>query len=862
MDTVSQAHDPGLKRVRSLAPGPPSVGLTGAEAARRLRSDGANALPTSQTRSQLRIIGEVLKEPMLLLLLLAGGAYLLLGSLTEALVLLAFAGFSVTVTIVQESRTEHVLQSLRDLAAPRALVMRDGKPLRIPGREVVRGDMLILEQGDRVAADARLLEAADLAADESLLTGESLPVGKRAARPDEALLAGVIGGDDRPWVYSGALVTRGRGLAEVIATGATTQIGQIGQLLAGLEMEAPRLQRQVLRIVRFAAAGAGVMTLAVILLYGWSRGDWLSALLAGIAIGMSLLPEEFPVVLTVFLAMGAWRISKAGVLTRRAATIETLGAATILCVDKTGTLTCNRMAVSELWYPEGSFDAVPAKDVPGKDRPASNRLLQLAAQASAALPSDPMEIAFHEAASSAADGAAPVTMVRAYPFTPPLLVMANAWRSDSEDVVTLACKGAPEAIARLCGLEGEACQALEAASRAMARRGMRVIGVAEAITDGDGVQADLTAHRFALRGLVGLADPLRPDVAVAVAQCRAAGIRVIMITGDHAETARAIALQAGLDAGIVLTGEEIDRLDEEELAEHLLDVQVCARTLPAQKLRIVEALKAADEIVAMTGDGVNDAPALKAAQIGIAMGRRGTDVAREAASLVLVEDRFSAIVDAIRLGRRIYDNLRKAMGFIFSVHVPIAGLAILPLVTGLPILFGPIQIALIELIIDPVCALVFEDEDDEENLMSKPPRASSEPLFSSGMITQSIGQGALAFLLLSALYLGALRSGMATDAVRATMFFALVAVVLALVLVSRSFDRSILATVRHHNVALRWILAGIAAGSVAILMLRPLQILLHFAPPPPIALLMAASTGFLLLLALQRLKLRDHRVDV
>nr|WP_157221168.1 cation-translocating P-type ATPase [Sphingomonas formosensis] len=833
------------------------VGLSSAEAARRLQADGPNALPSSNGRSHISIVIEVLKEPMLLLLLLAGLAYLLLGSMMEALVLAAFACFSVGVTVVQESRTEHVLRTLRDLAAPRALVLRDGQPVRVAGRDVVCGDILIFEQGDRVAADAQVLDSIDLAADESLLTGESLSVSKCALRSGETEPVGPAGGDNQSWIYSGTLITRGSGMGQVSATGVNTEIGKIGQSLVRLEMESPRLQRQIVRIVRFAAAGAGLMTLAVILLYGAKRGDWLEALLAGIAIGMSLLPEEFPVVLTVFLAMGAWRISKAGVLTRRAATIEMLGAATILCVDKTGTLTLNRMTVSELWQPGEATDPFSV------NVGARNHLVRLAARASAPFPSDPMEVALHEAAAmQPSDTSRSETLIRTYPFDPATLVMANAWLGDPDAPAELACKGAPEAIARLCGLEGQARHQVDMAARAMAGRGMRVIGIADASAAVDTLRDELSGRSYRLRGLIGLSDPLRPDVADAIARCRAAGVRLIMITGDHVETACSIAAQAGLDGSTVLAGEDLDRLDERELAEQLQQVQVCARIRPTQKLRIVEALKAGGEIVAMTGDGVNDAPALKAAHIGIAMGRRGTDVAREAASLVLVDDRFSAIVDAIRLGRRIYDNLRKAMGFIFSVHVPIAGLALLPLVTGLPFLFGPIQIALIELIIDPVCALVFEAEADEEGLMARPPRAASEPLFSSVMIVRSVAQGVIAFLLLAALYFGSLWYGLNADAVREQIFFALIASLLALVLANRSFGRSTRTLIGHRNIALRWILGGIAIGTAAILGLRPLQHVLHFAPPSPWMVLVAFSVGILLLICLQSLKPGVHFLGV
>jgi len=789
---------------------------------------------------------------MLALLLAGGVAYMLLGSLAEALVLICFAGFSIVVTVVQESRTEHVLQSLRDLAAPRALVVRDGEPVRIPGRDVVRGDLLVIERGDRIAADATVIEATDLAADESLLTGESVPVTKRPLVPPEDVTSLVPGGDGQPLVYSGTMVTRGQGFAHVIATGPHSQIGRIGQSLTMLEMEAPGLRRQTLRIVQFSALGAAIITLAVVILFGLLRGGWLQAVLAGIAIGMSLLPEEFPVVLTVFLAMGAWRISRVGVLTRRAAAIETLGSATVLCADKTGTLTANRMTVTELSRPErGTLALSDDAGIEGYEA-----LLLTGALASATVPTDPMEAALHDVtAARVGTDHRDWTLERSFGLTPELLAMSNAWDRGDSDGLVVAAKGAPEAIAELCRLSPADRDALAAAAREMAARGIRVLGVAQArVTQGQ-LGERQQDHPFALSGLIGLTDPLRADVPAAIAQCRSAGIRVMMITGDHAATARAIATEAGILGGDVITGPDIEAMSDDDLARRLPGVSVCARTMPAQKLRIVNALKAAGEVVAMTGDGVNDAPALKSANIGIAMGKRGTDVAREAASIVLVEDDFGAIVAAIRLGRRIYDNIRKAMGFIFAVHVPIAGLALLPLVTGLPVLFGPIQIALLEMIIDPVCALFFEAEPEEQGIMDRRPRRAVEPLFSMPMIGRSVAQGAIAFMMLAALLFVAASRGMPAPEIRALVFFALVSAVLALVLVNRAFSRSIADALIRGNTVFRYIVAGIVIIGAIIIASPFVQDLLQFASLSAAELALAVAIGALLLVTLEWTKL-------
>lgn len=795
------------------------AGLSDEEARDRFAADGPNELPRGQRRTVWRIAGEVLREPMLGLLLVAGLAYLLLGDTTEALILLGFATLSIVITTAQEARTEHILEALRDLSAPRALVMRNGRMQRIPGRQVVRGDILILEQGDRIASDAVVLEATDLEIDESLLTGESLPVAKAATGAES---------DYPALVYSGTLVTRGSGVAQTLATGSATEIGKIGESLARVEVEPSRLRQETGRIVQLCAVGGIAVALLVVLLYGLLRGSWLDAVLAGIAIGMSMLPEEFPMVLTIFLAMGAWRIGQARVLARRSAAIETLGSATVLCTDKTGTLTENRMAVAELWSPSSEFFHLGADQLV----PAGFRLLlQTAFLASPAMPSDPMDVALVEAGRSldevASAGAG--LLVRAHGLQPDLLATTNVWRKDHDGLLVVT-KGAPETISTLCHLSPDAHRTLMAAVEAMAARGIRVLGLATAHHQGNAPAVSPREYHFSLVGLVGLADPLRAGVPAAVKECQAAGIRVVMITGDHATTARSIASQAGITDGDILTGAELAALDDDVLAARLDHITVFARILPQQKLRIVEALKARGEVVAMTGDGVNDAPSLKAADIGVAMGGRGTDVAREAAAIVLLDDDFGSVVRAVRLGRRIYDNIHKATGFIFAVHVPIAGLAILPFVVGLPVLFGPIHIALIEMIIDPVCALVFEAEPEESDVMSRQPRPADERLFGWRSIGRSVSQGGMAFAMSGTAFVLTSRAGVAENEVRAITFFALIAAILALIFANRSFGRSIMGAFHRSNMMLRYVLIGVAALVVTILLVPGLRAILKFDP--------------------------------
>jgi len=843
--------------------GPPLLapihGLSEADVQAMLKTEGYNELPRPDRRTPLRIILEVVREPMLALLLGGGAIYLALGDLKEALILLVFATMSVLITVVQETRTERVLEALRDLTSPRALVIRDGERKRIAGREVVRGDFVVLAEGDRVPADAVLVQSHDLQTDESLLTGESTPVRKIASANLAPSKGHRPGGDDLPHVFSGSLVVRGNGIGEVFAIGAQSEIGKIGQSLSTLETEPPRLQAQTRRLVRvFAMVGGAVSALAV-LLYGTMRGGWLDAVLAGIALGMSMLPEEFPVVLTVFMAMGAWRISRARVLTRHAAAIETLGSATVLCTDKTGTLTENRMSIAELrlkraeiFRPRAASGAKMPEEFHG--------LVEFSLLASARDPFDPMEKAFHDlgreqlAATEHLHGPE-WKLVHAYGLRPDLLAMSHVWQAaDGRHEFVIAAKGAAEAIADLCRLSAADLAALTQSVDAMAAEGLRVLGVARASFAGQTWPDSQHDFAFEFLGLVGLADPLRPSVPNAVSECRSAGIKVAMITGDYPATARAIARQAGLNAEDLVTGEELDQLSEAELASRVRNATVFARIMPEQKLRIVNALKANGEIVAMTGDGVNDAPSLKAAHIGIAMGGRGTDVAREASSIVLLDDDFGSIVTAVRLGRRIYDNLRKAMGFILAVHVPIAGLALLPLLFGLPILFGPMHIAFLEMVIDPVCSLVFEAETEEDDVMRRPPRAPDEPLFSAPLIYWGLLQGALAFAVVAIIFVVALRRGMPEEEVRALAFFSLILTIISLIFVNRSFNASLITALRRPNAALALVLLAVTT-MLSLTLLWPFASgLFRFGPLHLGDLALTLGAGVLVLVFLERLK--------
>jgi Ca2+-transporting ATPase len=833
---------------------PPAKGLSALEAEARLREDGYNELPRAARRGIVRVFGDTIAEPMFGLLLAAGVIYLLLGDLAEALVLLGFAAISVSIAVVQESRSERVLDALRNLASPRALVIRDAKRQRIAGREVVRGDLVVLGEGDRVPADARLLSGQDLATDESLLTGEAMPVSKMAGGSTAATPR--PGGDDLPYVFSGSLVVRGHGLAEVYATGGRSEIGKIGLTLGGIERQPTRLSLQLRRLVRVAAALGVTVSLLVALLYGLWRGSWLDGLLSGIALSMSMLPEEFPLVLTVFMVMGAWRISRARVLTRRAATIETLGAATVLCTDKTGTLTENRMTIAELraagsvWRRADASDRAMAAPL--------GALLDHGILASVPAPHDPMDLAFHtlgrELGARASREHGDWQLVREYGLAPGRLAVTQVWRRRGETAAIVAAKGAPETIAALCRIDAAGLAALRREADTMAAAGLRVLAVAGADTAGTSLPDVPSGFAFRFLGLVGLVDPLRPSAAEAVRQCRSAGIRVVMITGDYPLTAQAVARAAGLDVETVLTGEALEQLSDADLASRIPTTSVFARIMPEQKLRIVNAFKAKGEVVAMTGDGVNDAPSLKAADIGIAMGGRGSDVAREAAAIVLLDDDFASIVHTIRLGRRIYDNLQKAMGYILAVHVPIAGLALMPLLFGLPLILGPVHIAFLELVIDPACSIVFEAEAEETDVMRRPPRDPRSPLLPVALLQWGLIQGALDLLLLAAIFVIALARGLPENDARALTFASLVVTNITLIIVNRSHGGSLLTAFSRPNRQLWWLVGGVLALLATSVRWAPAETLFHFGALHLDDLAIVAAAAVVLLLLLEAIK--------
>jgi Ca2+-transporting ATPase len=819
-------------------------GLSKKEASEILKKEGYNELPASKPKSVFKIALGVVKEPMFLLLVACGSLYLILGDIQEGIMLLSFVFVVMGIEFFQEKKTEKALDALKDLASPRALVIRDGESIRISGKEVVKGDIVVLQEGDRVPADALVMKNNNLLVDESLLTGESVPVRKSEWQEGDSI--STPGGEEIPVVYSGSMIVQGNGLVKVIAVALNTEIGKIGKALDSVVEEPTRLKREMGTLVKRLTIIGVILCILVIVIYTLTRGDLLKGFLAGITLAMAMLPEEFPVVLTIFLALGAWRISKKSVLTRKPSAIETLGSATVLCTDKTGTLTQNKMTVTQLFNGK-DFTSVDTRDTFPEP---FHKIIEYGILASQVNPFDPMEKAIINIGDQFLKNSEHIhvdwVMEKEYPLSKDLLAMSRVFSHTGTKEKVIAVKGSPEAIFDLCHLKGESVSYYEKAVAQMASEGLRVLGVARA-TLNSGVPPPIQ-HDFNLDfvGLIGLSDPIRKNVPDAVSECYKAGIRVIMITGDYPVTATNIGKEIGIkNPDLCITGSELKDMTEDELCERIKSVNIFARVVPDQKLKIVNALKKNKEIVAMTGDGINDAPALKAANIGIAMGEKGTDVAREASSLVLMDDNFASIVGAVKMGRKIFDNLQKALSYIFAIHVPIAGLSLIPvLYSHLPLILWPAHIVFLELIIDPACTLIFEGEKEEENVMSRPPKSIDEPFFGAKKIFFSCSQGVVILFTCLLVYFIGLKMGYTEKSVRTFTFVTLIVSNIAVILSNRSWNTGIFRILATPNKAVPWILGGAIIFMLIILNVPFLINLFQFEKTGVIELLVCTIAGF------------------
>ncbi len=752
-------------------------GLNNQEVQKKLAKDGFNELPSSKPKNFFTISLEVIKEPMFLLLVACCLVYIILGDLQEALTLSVFVLIIIGITLFQSWKTERTLSALKDLTSPKVLVIRNGEEAYISSRELVIDDIMILNEGDKVSADAIVLNAINLMVDESSLTGESVPVKKN--NKDE---------DDNFLVYNGTLVTQGKGYVQVTAIGINTELGKIGKAINSIEKDDSRFKQEVSKIVNRIVVIALALCLVIIYILAIRQG-FIKGLLTSLTFAIAMLPEEIPAVLTIFMALGAWRISQKNVLARKLTAIETLGSITVLCTDKTGTITENKMTLSEI-YSTGKSYKLSKEAIPEE----FHSLIEFAILASRDQSFDPMEKAIMQVVSSSLVDSKHIhqnwKLIQEYPLSKNLSAMSRAWSASEKEEFLFYSKGSPEAIFDLCHLSNDQTKSLTDIVENMASRGLRVLGVAKSKTKLQKIPTIQHDIDFEFCGLLGFFDPIRPGVKEAVSDCYSAGIKVVMITGDYHITAQNIAKEIGLkDPDNFMTGVELEKFNDKELQTRIKDIVIFSRVKPEQKLRIVSALKKHQEIIAMTGDGVNDAPALKASDVAIAMGKAGTNVARESADLILLDDNFSSIVSAIKLGRGVFENLRKAMSYILAIHVPIAGLTLIPVIFGqLPIIFFPIHVAFLELIIDPTCSVVFESEPAAKDIMTKPPRAISEPILSYKKIITSLIQGMSILTVVLIVYFLAISSGKSDSDVRILSFTTLLIGNFLLVFINKSWE--------------------------------------------------------------------------
>lgn len=713
------------------------AGLSSAKAKELQQQYGKNELCTQKKESFIKKAFHIICEPMFSLLLVAAIIYFILGEPRDGAIMLIFVIGIISIDVIQEWKTDQTLNALKDLSAPKIMVIRDGEEKTIASADLVPGDLMLIYEGVKIPADGVILKCNDLRVDESSLTGEAEGVWKVSAdqvQPTEDYWR-------KDYCYAGTLVTQGTSVVVVDKIGVNTEYGKIGMNVATAPEDPTPLQKQTGKLVKSCTGIAAVLFALVGVFTYFNISDHtfsdrlIESILSGITLAMAMIPEEFPVILTVFLSMGAWRLAKKNSLVRKLPSVETLGAVSVLCVDKTGTITMNQMTVQDTFALNGNC----------------YELCEVMGLGCETDPYDPMEKAMLSHCNEmnlTKESLFCGELITEYAFTNELKMMGHVWRRDGE--IIIAAKGSPERILTICELTQEERKVSEDKIIEMSKEGLRVIAVATMKADKDSdIPEHITDCKLTLLGLIGLCDPPRESVKKDIAVCNKAGIRVVMITGDNGITAASIAKKIGMQkSDHIITGDMINNMTDEELRESVKDVSIFSRVVPEHKMRIVKALKENGEIVAMTGDGVNDAPALKYADIGIAMGKHGSEVSREAADLILMDDNFTTIVETVRDGRRIYDNIRKAVGYVFTIHIPIAFASLLAPMLGIApsaLLFLPLHVVLLELIIDPTCSIVLERQPAESDIMERKPRDPKESMLSATMLIKSILQGLIIF---------------------------------------------------------------------------------------------------------------------
>jgi len=807
-------------------------GLSSSQVSEARSVHGFNKLAFKKENGAVNALKSLAKEPMVILLLVSAAIYMISGKNGDAIFLAASVIFVAGISLYQDGRSRNALEKLKDFSQPQCRVIRDGNIEAIKSEELVVGDSLIVEEGTSIMADGVIVHSNDFSVNESILTGESLSVFKDPSASDNL-------------IFHGTTVVSGLAIATVTAIGNQTRLGKIGKSLEGITGEKTPLELQVNNFVKKMVIAGGIVFFIVWAINYLHSANLLDSLTKALTLAMSILPEEIPVAFTTFMALGAWRLMQMGVVVKEIKTVETLGSASVICTDKTGTLTENRMSLAKVYISGGSgsfYNVEEPLDIPAME------LIRWAMWASEPIPFDPMEVALHEAYGKnfISDERADYRMVHEYPLGGKPPMMTHIFEKENGGRI-IAAKGAPEALMAVSGLSAEQKKDIETAVKTFSADGYRVLGVGIAHFEGNNFPATQQEFKFTLSGLVAFYDPPKKNIGAVLEAFYRAGIGVKIVTGDNSLTTQAIAREINFhDGKLSISGEELLALPEKEFQQQVEKINIFSRMFPDAKLRVISALKACNEIVAMTGDGVNDGPALKAAHIGIAMGRKGTEIAKEAASLILLEDDLSGMVDAIAMGRRIYANLKKAIQYIISIHIPIILTVFIPLALGwvYPNIFSPVHIIFLELIMGPTCSIVYENEPMEKNTMLRPPRPFSATFFNWKELMISVIQGIVITCGTLFTYQYAVAVGLDEQLTRTMVFSCLLSANILLTLVNRSFYYSLFTTMRYKNHLMFLVLGFTVLLASALLYLRPMAYFFEFRPLSVIQLAVSTGIGF------------------
>ena len=793
------------------------IGLSTEEVKDARAKFGENKLSYKKDYFLLRLLKSLFQEPMIVLLLVAAAIYFVSGKIGDGFFVTAAVLFDAVLAFYQNSRSENALEKLKAFAQAKSKVIRDGETQEINSEEIVIGDALLVEEGSLIAADGEIIHSNDFSVNESILTGESMVVVKDAASTN-------------PVVFKGTTVTSGLAIVTVSAIGNETVLGKIGKSLEKIKEEPTPLELKISDFVKKMVIVGAIIFIVVLGVHFIHSHDFLNSLLKSLTLAMSIIPEEISVAFTTFMALGAWRMMKKGIVVKQMKTVETLGSATVICTDKTGTITENKMSLAKLYvFATGLVSANEIQHLGDNEK----LLVQSAMWASEPIPFDPMEIAIHDTYQDCClvDDRIQFKIIHEYALEGKPPMMTHVFEN-SQGQRIIAAKGAPEALMAVSDLTEEEKNKVNAVVKALASEGYRLLGVGETVFEGDDFPATQQQLKFSFKGIVAFYDPPKHNIKRVLEDFYAAGITVKIITGDNEITTTAIAKQIGFrGCERSISGEALMQLSNAELKETVMNTNLFTRMFPDAKLKIINALKEANAIVAMTGDGVNDGPALKAAHIGIAMGKKGTEIAKQAANLILMEDDLSKMVEAIAMGRKIYANLKKAIQYIISIHIPIILVVLLPLVLGwvYPSIFSPIHIIFFELIMGPTCSIIFENEPMDMNTMTQKPRPYTATFFQWKELTTSIVQGVAITLGALFAYQFAVKQGYVEAEVRTMVFVVLIAANIMLTLVNRSFYYSVITTLYYKNNLVLLIISITVGLLVALLYITPLTHFFEFA---------------------------------